>query len=223
MEASYNSSWIAFRTLKRSLKILALASFGGVLLSAETLTGVLYFNELGNGIHPAGNFSLAVGKTIRTVQYGEPLERHFKREICNDIGAIWSVDITRDGSDDWADRVRCDGQTDNDVHTPYLLVWRYLEGLAKTGIHSIGLSERYRSSPQFLSFARDMGSDHLTFPFGTRHMDQCLGVESVSPQTRTRFATHCTIELKERFVTLLFDVVRNKKNGNWEIDGIEMD
>jgi hypothetical protein len=25
------------------------------------------------------------------------------------------------------------------------------------------------------------------------------------------------------FVILLFDVVRNKKNGNWEIDGIEIE
>src|SRR5690349_2290974 len=94
MEVPYLNPWTAFR-MSRRLPVLAWTAMAAVTCYGETLTGVVYSNEIGNGSHPAGRFELAVGKKIQTVDYGEQLETHFQSGTCNDIGAEWSVEVTR--------------------------------------------------------------------------------------------------------------------------------
>ena len=203
--------------------ILGCGAFGAVVSHAETLTGVVYSKELGNGIHPAGRFELMVRKRIHTVEYGEPLGREFPIPACNDIGAEWSVVVTRDNNFVYADGVTCTGRTDPDIHKPWLLVRSYLKGLVSSVTDTSALSHRYRSSPEFRSLARQLRPPDLKFYFSFRRMDLCLKIVSVEPATRVRLATHCTMTLQGKFVVLLFDVVRSKENGKWEIDGIKVE
>jgi hypothetical protein len=222
MEATYLNSWIVIRAPWRALIILGCA-FGAVLSQAKTLTGVVYSNELGNGIHRAGRFELAVGKRIHTVEYGEPLERHFQGPACNDIGAEWSVVVARVDNSVYADSVTCTGRTEHDIHKPWLLVRSYLEGLSSSGTHTSGLSHRYQSSREFRRFAQQLSSRDLKFHFGLGRTDLCLKIVKVGPAARVRLATHCAITLQGQNVVLLFDVERSNDNGKWEIDGITVE
>jgi hypothetical protein len=222
MAATYLNSWIASKAARRAVAVVSCGALCAVLAYAETLAGVVYFNELGNGTRPVGNFELSVGKTIYSVEYGPGLERHFEDEICNDIGAVWSVEVRYFDGSPYARSVTCAGRTADDIHAPYILVRRYLEGLASAGVPTAGLSSRYRSSPEFKSFARRLASPNLAFSPGWERPATCLRVVSVGALTPTRLATHCGIRLQGRFVELRFDVARNKASTEWEIDGIEI-
>ena len=188
----------------------------------ETLTGVVYSNEIGNGSHPAGRFELAVGKKIQTVDYGEQLETHFQSGTCNDIGAEWSVEVTRLDNSLSAGSVACAGRADEDVHEPWLLLKNYLEGMPELVSQTSRLSPRYRSSPDFRHFVQDVSSHDLNFNFGPGDHGKCLKAVSVEPAVRTRMATRCAVQFQGKSVVLLFDVARSKSTGKWEIDRIKM-
>jgi hypothetical protein len=225
MGVIYLISWIVFRVLFRArgpLVFLTLGAFWNALSYAETLTGVLYSNELGNGAHPVGTIELAVGKTIHTVEYGEPLQREFKSQTCNDIGAVWSVDVVPIDDSSYAKGVTCIGRVDENVHQPYLLVRHYLEALARPGMYTNGLSQRLQFSSEFKRFVDEVGTYNLRFYFSLAHVDQCLKMTTVASSVRAQFVTHCGIELNGNYLVLCFDVVRSKPTGKWEIDGIDM-
>lgn len=222
MGAISSKSWVVFDASGRALLILVCCATGSVLSCAETLSGVVYSNEIGNGIHPAGRFELAVGGEIHTVEYGEPLERHFQGEACNDIGAEWSVVVEHIDNSVYASRVTCTGHTHDDVHKPWLLVRNYMEGLPNSVSAVKGLSHRYRSSREFRSFRQEVNSHELSFYYGPGDPAKCLKVISVEPATRADFVANCALELRGNAVALHFDVVRSKDSGDWEIDGIKI-
>ena len=149
---TYLSSSIAFRASRYAAIILASAAMGTTLACAESLRGFVYSNEIGNGAHPVGKIELAVGKKIYTVEYGEPVEKHFLGEACNDIGAEWSVTVQRLGGSLYATYLTCTGRVDEGSHKPWLLVWDYLEGLPSSVSRSDVLSSRHLASPEFRRF-----------------------------------------------------------------------
>ena len=223
MAATYLNSCSVSKLLGRALIILSCGALYTRPANTETLTGVVYFKELGNGAHPVGTFEIAAGKSVRTIEFAEDLENRFSDETCHDIGAVWSVEISYLADSPYAKRVICTGRVDDDVHAPYLLVRDYLERLASTGVLTSGLSSRYRSSKEFQSFARLLNPPDLKFLFGWNHIDMCVKAVSTENSTRTRLATHCGIQLRDGLLVLVFDVVRSEASGEWEIDRIDIE
>lgn len=222
MEVMYSKLWTAFSASLRALVVLVCGTVGVVIGYAETLTGFVYSNELGNGVHPAGRFDLAVGNKIYTVDYGEPLNRHFQSDVCNDIGAEWSVVAVDIDNGRYAKQVTCSGRTNEDIHKPWLLVRGYMEALPGS-LAGNALSDRYRNSPEFRSFAQQISSHDLSFYYGQGEAGKCLKVVSVDPGRQTHLSAHCAIELRDRPVVLFFDVVKNHDNGAWQIDEIRVE
>ncbi len=136
------------------------------LAGAQTWTGVVYGNNMGNGTHPVGTIELAVGTQIFTVEYSTGMARRFADRSCNDLGAVWSIEVQYFDGSAYAKRATCTGQTASNIHAPYLLVRKYLEELAIHGAHAGGLSSRYRSSAEFQRFTQTLQSSHLKFLFG---------------------------------------------------------
>jgi hypothetical protein len=207
----------------RALIVLGFGAIGAVLSCGESITGVVYSNKIGNGIHPAGKVELAAGKRVSILEYGEPLETHFSSESCNDLGALWTVTVQHIDNNLFISSVTCTGGLDQAVHTPWLLVRDYLNSLPSSVSRADSLSSRYRSSPEFRRFVEQVNSLDLNFYFGRDELSRCLKIVSVESSNRTSVAADCAVELRRKLVGLRFDVVRDKANGKWEIDGIKID
>jgi hypothetical protein len=102
--------------VRTSLALLISAA----LSHAETVTGVVYAKEAGNGAHPSGSINLAVGRTIRPMIWTPFLEDR-RSPGCEDIGAIWTVETDGDPSLPDIEQVTCKG-VDKDAHDAWLLV-----------------------------------------------------------------------------------------------------
>jgi hypothetical protein len=122
----------------------------------------------------------------------------------------------------YATRVTCTGRINEDIHEPWLLVRRYMEGLPKAVSHVTSLSERYRSSLEFRRFRQEVISGDLYFYYETADTVKCLRIVRSEPAARTDLIANCAIELRGKPAALLFDVVRNKDKRKWEIDGIKI-
>jgi hypothetical protein len=202
---------------------LACGAISAAVSYGESITGVVYSNEIGNGIHPAGRIELAVGSKVYSLEYGEPIEKRFSRKSCYDIGAVWSAMVERSDDSLHANRLSCTGRVDEGAHGPWLLVRDYLEGLPNSVSPSAVFSARYRSSPEFQRFVALIRDVDLNFYYDQSDTAKCLKIVSVAPRTQTRVEANCAVELQGKTVALLFDVVRNKGTGRWEIDGIKVD
>jgi hypothetical protein len=187
--------------------------------NAETLTGVLYFKEIGNGTHPAGTIQLAVGNNVRSLSIAPPAKRDYKEKTCDDLGARWTVVIL---DVPYISRIICSG-VDERVHNSWLAVRNYLEGLPSAVANPDLLSVRYRSSEEFRHFLEQVNRQEFIFYSGPGEAGDCLKVIPVPRSTRSRLLTHCAIELQGKRVGLYFDLIRNRTTGKWMIDGIKAD
>jgi len=205
------------QTVKNVARASVAVLICAALSHAETMTGVVYSKEAGNGAQPSGSIDLAVGRTIHPMIWTPDLEDR-RMPGCEDIGAIWTVET--DGSPSLPDvtRVTCKG-VDRDAHDAWLLVRAFLEGLPNSVATSPTLSSRYRSSPEFQRFA-EQSKD-----FEQSILRNLIQIVSLDRSGRARLDSFRGIDIrgsprKSPFVT--FELVRNKCTAKWEIDGIEV-
>lgn len=191
----------------------------------ETLTGVVLSKHSGQGPDASGMIRLAVRDKVYYLYDGEPLDRHFGSQACEDIGAIWSVVVAfSDGSWDLFG-ARCKGEVDEAIHAPWLIV---VDFMRKMGDQSVMpetmLSARWRSSPDFRVLQErgkriDISGYRQHSPRGT-----CIDVVTVDRGSRTqmRAGAECYLELSGKPVDLLFTVVKNPRTRRWEIDEVKL-
>jgi hypothetical protein len=210
------------RTLRWACATLAISIFSATCSFAETLTGVLYFNDLGNGRYAAGTIELMVAEKLYTIGYGGAITEHFRDDTCHDIGAIWSVSVAHVDHSLEAKRFACNGRFDEDLHQPYLLTVRFLDALGNAKLQTGALSSRYQQTEEYRDFSRLVNSHYLMLPTWLAPASRCIKAVHVEPEVRTQLATFCEVDLGNRPTVLLFDVRKDKNTSRWEIDGIEM-
>ncbi len=187
------------------------------LSQAETMTGVVYSKEAGNGAQPSGSIDLAVGGTIHPMVWSPQLKgrRGPGRE---DIGAIWTVETHGPPSLPDVTRVTCKG-VDKDAHDAWLLVRAFLEGLPNSVATSPALSSRYRSSLEFQRFA-EQSKD-----FEQSILGSLIQIVSLDRSGRARLYSPRGTDISGRprkSVFFTFELIRNTRTVKWEIDAIEV-
>jgi hypothetical protein len=211
--------WEYDQTVKNLALALLSVLISATLSHSETMTGVVYSKEAGEGAHPSGSIDLAVGSTIHPMIWAPDLEDRRMPPGCEDIGAIWTVET--DGSPSLPDvtRVTCKG-VDKDAHDAWLLVRTFLEGLPNSGATSPTLSARYRSSPDYQRFA-EQSKD-----FERSILGILIQIVSLDRAGRARLQSRVGIDIRgspHKSVFFTFELVRNKRTAKWEIDGIEVE
>jgi hypothetical protein len=204
----------------RSSPLLQALSYASLLLGvcqAQSLTGIVYYNNSGPSGKGVGQIDLVVGEKLWELQYRKPLR--LGRPICRDVGAIWTVVVEpRSRSGDWISSATCEGKAEELVHGPWLVVRQYLDRLAAESIASSTqlLSSRWQASPEFEQYAK--GTDTLDLS----KYGQCLQARPVQPsdQARVHAGIECYLSRQGRPVELSFDVLRNPTLQRWEIDRI---
>lgn len=195
--------------VRTSLALLISAA----LSHAETVTGVVYAKEAGNGAHPSGSINLAVGRTIRPMIWTPFLEDR-RSPGCEDIGAIWTVETDGDPSLPDIEQVTCKG-VDKDAHDAWLLVSAFVEGLPNSLATSPTLSARYRSSPEF--------QKHRAQSFDWSMIARSIHIVSLDHSGRARVDSYGSFDVRgspSKPTLFSFELVRNKRTAQWEIDGI---
>jgi len=216
---AFPGSW-AYRVIFRNPRAAALlfcVCLACVPTQAESLRGVVYFNEIGNGANPGGTVKLLVGGKLQTLSYGGPLERNFRSKSCDDIGAIWSVEVYNR----YIGRATCDGQVDRSVHDSWLVVVKYLEALPLAVSNADLLSNRYRSSLDFRGFLQEVDKEELQFFYGLSEANHCVSAVHATTSNRVHLIARCPVELRGKSIHLLFDVIRESDAEKWMIDGIQ--
>lgn len=207
---------------------ILLYAIGGLrACRAEPLKGVVFSDHSGEGPNRVGMIQLWVGTKVHDLDYGEPLPRRFRSEICWDIGAIWSVlvqvlpDLSLDISS-----VSCTGEVDENTHGPWLLVRDYLQ-LAedRSASSSSLLSSRWRSSPEFQEYEAKVKDLDLSGNRLHGRPGRCIDIVKVEPLYRTqlRAGGSCYLKVLGKPVDLTFGVLRNGHTGLWEIDEIKIE
>lgn len=209
---------------KASLRIVFLFAWvvSAHLLHGQSIVGVVYSNTIGNGRHAAGSVDLGVDGKVVKLNYAAPLDQHFSGVVCNEIGAIWTVDVQRFDNSLYIKSVSCAGQFDKDIHESWALVRDYLSGLPRSVSRSVALSARYRSSREFALFREQVNSHELNFYFGSDEVSRCLRVTEAARSRAISIAVNCPIELRSKLVGLLFELGLDRASGNWEIDAIKI-
>ncbi len=208
-------------------RIVAFIALAAALCSGESITGVVLSNHRGPAADFSGTVDLATAGRIRTLYYDRSLQRHFTRESCSDIGAIWTVVVlTSPDSSLYADSATCDGKFDQDVRNTWLIVREYL---ATTGNASPG------ASPKLFSSAWLSSPDRRVYEDKTEHLDlrghrllgsggMCIDVLGMSQAevTKVRAGGDCHLAISGKPVELVFTVGRRNDDKRWEIDAIDI-
>jgi hypothetical protein len=214
------------RALWRFEVILFCATSGFGPCRGEALKGVVFSDHSGEGPHRVGTIQLAVGNTVHELTYAEPLPRRFGSEACWDIGALWSVvyQVLPGGSRDIS-RVSCTGQVDENAHGPWLVARDYLQlaGSHSTSSSSMA-SSRWRSSPEFQKYEEKITALDISAYLLHGRPGRCIEVVNVGrDRAQLRAGSDCYLSLAKEPIYLYFSVLRNTKNGRWEIDEIKVE
>lgn len=83
----------------------------------QTLTGVVYYENSGPSGKGAGQIDLVVGEKVWQLQYRKLLVTQFSGSSCEDVGAVWVVDVSfgRGPMDGRITRAICTGKVDEQV------------------------------------------------------------------------------------------------------------
>ncbi len=189
-------------------------------LHAESITGVLYFNEVNNGAHRANYVELDTGKQVITIGYTEPLERRFRDKSCSEIGAVWTMTVQHPDGGLFATRAICRGLNSETVNSAWKAVRDYLDGLPSYAATSALISTRLRYSPEFRELLALMNSGDLSFPSSQGKPSGCLRVVSVKESSEVRIVTTCGVRLRGKAADLHFEVPLIE--GKRLIDGLEI-
>ena len=207
--------------MRRTFPVL-LAAVLSAALQAETLTGVVYFKEFGNGRNPSGTIELAVGGEVQTFLYSPLLETDFPQKDCHDVGAVLKVNADGpNGRRDAVSTVTCMGLDEN-AHRPWLLVRDYLDGLPTAVASSEAILPAYRTSKGFQDFAASIQNRDLMLYYARADLGSCVRIATVKAPGHAYLAADCRIELHGEPTTLYFDVVRDVATKKWKIAAIEM-
>ena len=193
--------------------------------NAESITGVILSNHSGQGGHASGEVQMATNHGIRTLYYGEPLRRRFMAKLCNDIGAIWSVEIRALADSSWViENASCSGKVDPDAHSAWSLVREYLENL-RNGKQPLQLfAPEWRNSSEGVEyFKRSARLDVVNYGQLGRN-GSCIDVIAVeqSHKARLRAGVDCYLSIEDKPAALFFSSARDITTGRWQIDRIEV-
>jgi hypothetical protein len=193
------------------------------LCKAESLKGVVLSDQSGQGPHRVGIVRLAIGNKVLDLNYGEPIARHFRSDVCWEIGAVWSVTVQSlsDSSLDIS-AVRCSGQVDERANGAWRLVRDYLRlaGSQSTSANRL-LSARWRSSREFREYETKVTNDlDLTAYRLHGRPGRCIEIVKLdrSDSAQLRAGADCYLGME-----LVFSVVRNMHNSKWEIDELKVE
>lgn len=206
--------WEYDQTVKDVVRALAVL-ICAALSHAETMTGVVYSKEAGNGAHPSGSIALAIGGSIHEMIWAPDLEDP-RMPGCEDIGAIWTVETSGSPSFPDVTRVTCKG-VDKDAHDAWLLVRAFLESLPNSVAIPV-LSFRYRTAPDFQRFV-EQSKD-----FERSVLRSLIQIVSLDHSGRARLESFRGIDIRgnpRKSVFFTFELVRNQRTTKWEIDGIK--
>ena len=223
--ATYSVSCTAStRPFVRTWLLLALAGLVAHPGLAGDITGVLLSDHSGPSGRASGTVELAVGGSVQTLYYGEPLPRNFRSVVCRDIGAVWTVSVqAMQDSTLNIERATCDGRVDEDIHSSWLLVRDYLDLTMKSAPGALDLvSAHWRSSPEYRRYAAETKnldlSGYASFGKGGRCVD--VG-EHGKDRVELTAGPDCSIVLSGKTVSLVFTIIRFD-NRRWEIGRIRL-
>jgi hypothetical protein len=184
------------------------------LSRAETITGVVYSKEAGNGAHPSGSIELAVNEAIRPMIW--PVLEDRSKPGCADVGAIWTVKTTGSPSLPEIIRVTCRG-VDKEARDAWLLVHTFMEGIPGSVNRSPSLSPRYRASSEFYLFTQQSQD----FLFSTSANPVRI-ISLRSSRARLEALGTDLYGTAGRLISLTFELVRDKRTADWQIDRIDV-
>jgi len=197
------------------------------LCLAKWVKGVLWGENGGEGANPVRTIELAVGNDVYALEYAPRFFKpHFRTQTCWEVGAIWTVQVTK--LEDLGELIKaaCTGQMDAWAHEPAILIKKYLNDLAKgsaTALVDVS-SVRWKSSSEFENYRTQ--SKHLDLSFYRTHgrAGGCLEIIKIERPLRTEVrSAECGIERHRNLVNLIFTVVRNTEAQRWEIDQIKIE
>jgi len=213
--------WISriasIRTFAKLAVLCALAPLGVWPCQGESLRGIVYANSSGASGSGTGIIRFAVSDNrIEDLYYSKPLKTQFRSPQCQDIGAIWSLELTKTMD---VISAECDGKVDEWAHGSWLVIRDFLDRLSKGSPSSFDLfSARWSAS----SDSQQYGTQLKDLNFSTYLGGQCLQVVGIDRSAGTQIDTgaDCRLRLKDQLVDVSFNVVRNKVTGRFEIDGM---
>jgi hypothetical protein len=225
MEAMSLRLWTVLNRVIRNFAtfLICLTVYSGVVHAADSLTGVVLLDSSGEGPNRVGTIRLATTKETYDLEYIEPLKRQFANETCWDIGAFWSVEVQVVDSSREITSVTCTGKLDEVAHGSWLAVRSYLQSIARGSSPSPSLfSSRWRASREFEEYGfKAKGLDASDLRFHGRP-GRCVAVIQLQTGRAQLRADECFLKVSGKYVSLTFDVIRNSRTAQWEIDNIKI-
>jgi hypothetical protein len=115
-------------------------------LLGRDLTGVVYSDHSGASANGAGVVQLSTKTGLVDIHYGKPIKANFSDGRCREVGAVWTVEIERLVETDELIKAHCTGKLDNDVHSSWMAVRAYIEGVAKAAGQELGYQPNRRGT-----------------------------------------------------------------------------
>lgn len=225
-------SWIASNPFLVSVPAIAacwglLAPMSAQPERSERLTGVVYgrlTSPSGRGVE---SVFIATPAKVQEFVYSKPLKSEFASPSCEDVGAIWTIDVLRDGSTGGKLlRAFCDGKTDLNVTAAAQQIRRYLDALLRreySAAYWLFTPEwkRLHTSAAFVDYAQELQfRSGITSDWAVRW---CLQVQEPATPKSIRFTLGLDCEPKyrgEMFRAISLDLTRPKGEKAWHIANV---
>ncbi len=209
-------------TVVRGILLTAAALAGG-FCNAQTITGVVYYNNRGITRDSVGQVDLMEGDRRYELSYRQPLRAELSPP-CAEVGAIWQV--TLEAADPlWISAISCEGKEDERVHAIWATIRTYLDRVTMDpfGVSTEMATKRLRQSRDFALFLRNASMLLLSI-YRLGGDGQCLEVLPSRPtEGRVYAGPDCGLEIGNIIVNMSFKLALNSETRKWEIDGVEIE